>query len=152
MDKKFLQRTNKLPLLLTHLKRNKAITRKDLSSVPQKGVYMFIERDKPIYIGRTNRMRARLSEHGSKSAGHNDASFAFRIAKELAEKDGINIKRKRNELVHDTEFYKIFKIAKDRVSKMNIKCIEIEDQVDQTLFEVYASIVLKTPYNDFKNH
>lgn len=152
LNKNFQKRIDKLQTQLLQLKKSKSITRTDLSSVPKRGIYLFIENKKYIYVGRTNRMRARLLEHGRESAGHNDASFAFKLAKIQAEKIGIDIRQKRNDLVKIKQFDKLFKEARQRVAKMDIKFIEIVDPIDQYLFEVYASEVLKTPFNDFENH
>jgi hypothetical protein len=35
---------------------------------------------------------------------------------------------------------------------MTVRVVEIQDPVEQAIFEVYAHIALKTPYNNFENH
>ena len=50
--------------------------------MPASGIYVLYEDGEPLYAGRSNRMRARLMEHGRPSAGHNTAPFAFRLARE----------------------------------------------------------------------
>ncbi len=35
---------------------------------------------------------------------------------------------------------------------MQTKVIEIEDQITQALFEIYAALILNTKYNDFSTH
>jgi len=35
---------------------------------------------------------------------------------------------------------------------MSVRVIESDHPIDQTIFEVYASMELKTPYNDFDTH
>jgi excinuclease UvrABC nuclease subunit len=55
-----------------------------LSSLPRKmpeaSIYVFFEDNKPLYVGRTNRMKSRIRYHSRESA--KDAPFAFRIARE----------------------------------------------------------------------
>ena len=74
------------------------------------------------------------------------------MAKEQAVANGINCKRKRIDLQNCPDFQPHFNKAKILVSEMLIKYTEIEDPIEQTLFEVYAAVELKTPYNKFVNH
>ena len=47
----------------------------------------------------------------------------------------------------------LFTEAKERVSKMSVRVIPIDDPITQTLFEVYASMALDTmEYNYFDTH
>ena len=86
------------------------------------------------------------------SSNHNSATFAFIIAKHDAEKKNIDLNKTRDELQVDPDFLPFFKNAKERVSEMKIKVIDIENPIEQTLFEVYAALELKTPYNDWETH
>ena len=125
---------------------------------PQRGIYVFYENDRPIYVGRTNRMRLRILEHGRPSSTHNSASFAFLLAVERAEAQGIDCEnRSRGELENEQRCKPLFAAAKDRVSRMGIRCVAIDDAIEQTVFEVYAAIGLGTTrkqggYNRFDNH
>ncbi len=59
----------------------------------------------------------------------------------------------RQDLENDQNFAVIFKEAKARVAEMGIRAIEIDDQITQTIFEVYASMKLGTlEFNSFDNH
>ncbi|WP_407309875.1 hypothetical protein [Desulfosporosinus sp. SB140] len=50
-------------------------------------------------------------------------------------------------------FVELFLNAKKRVSKMSVRAVEINDPIVQTIFEVYASMELKTDeFNSFENH
>ncbi len=60
--------------------------------------------------------------------------------------------RPRSILEEDPVFADLFAWAKKRVSQMSVRVIEIDHPIDQTIFEVYASMELKTPYNDFDTH
>lgn len=35
---------------------------------------------------------------------------------------------------------------------MDIRVVEVTDPIGQTVFEPYAALALKTPYNTFENH
>lgn len=139
-----------LPKLLQELVDCTLCDRNDLADVPQKGIYLFQERGRPLYVGRTNRMRERLMEHGRNSASHYDASFAYRIAKEEAQKEkGFNSKMSRKDFCSKSPYKEKFSKAKARVAKMQMSYVSIEDPYVQTIFEVYAALKLDTPYNHF---
>jgi len=50
--------------------------------VPGKGIYLFSEGNKHLYVGRTNNLRRRIQNHYRPSSGHNQATFTFKIARE----------------------------------------------------------------------
>lgn len=153
MNKVFEGLIAELPLLMDRLVSSPLMPWSKLSGVPQKGIYVFYDDNIPIYVGRTNRMRARLKEHARPSSTHNSAPFAFNLAKKEALKEGLEVRKPRKELSKDVRFNDIFLGAKKRVSEMDIRVIEINDPVLQTLFEVYASLELGTSeFNSFDNH
>ena len=127
--------------------------RNELIDIPDRGIYVFYEGGYPIYVGRTNRMKNRIMEHGRQGSNHNIAPFAFNIAKNSAIGIEIATARSRNMLEKDPGFVPLFREAKDRVSRMLVRVIEIDDSIIQTLFEVYVSIALNTKeYNRFDTH
>lgn len=152
MDNKFKKYVDQLPGLLEERGRQKIRFRDNLGNIPRKGIYVFFEHGNPIYVGRSNRVKERIQQHGRPSSGHNSAPFAFNLAKDAAKRKGIDVNKNRNELEEDPAFRDLFEKAKERVSLMSVQVIEINDPILQTLFEVYASIALKTPYNDFETH
>jgi hypothetical protein len=97
-------------------------------------------------------MRSRLKRHSLQSSGHNSATFAFILAKEIAEASKIDIKKFRKNLETDEQFKPIYQAQKDRVSRMKIKTVSIDNAVEQTFFEVYAAMELKTKYNEWGTH
>lgn len=121
--------------------------------LPKKGIYVFYENGLPIYVGRTDRMKQRIQEHGRPSSDHNSAPFAFNLAKKAAREMGMGMDRRRIEPQSDMVFESLFSDAKSRVSNMQIRFVGIEDPIEQTLFEVYATLSLETEeFNDFANH
>ena len=124
----------------------------DLGSLPKRGIYVFYENGQAIYVGRTNRMRERIKEHGRPRSSHNSAPFAFNLAKKPADNKGVDLSQQRSSLEKDPVFADLFTQAKKRVSRMSVRVIEIDNPIVQTIFEVYAAMELKTPYNDFETH
>jgi len=142
----------KMPGLLQSLESQLFRTRKNLIGIPERGVYIFYENDKVLYVGRSNRLKARLQEHGRLSSTHNSASFAFNLAKEKMRAKEIPAYVTRKELEQAPGFDEAFFEAKNRVAQMKIRVMQIDDQVTQALFEIYAALALNAPYNDFSTH
>jgi hypothetical protein len=140
MNAKFEKIINQLSDLMQQLANSPLRQRNSLGDIPNK------------YVGRSNRMKDRIQEHGRKSSYHNSATFAFILAKEIANEQGIDINKTRNALESDSTFSDIFLEQKERVSGMKVRVIEINDPIIQTIFEVYVSMELNTEYNDFDTH
>lgn len=120
-----------------------------------RGVYLFSEGDLPLYVGRTNHVQRRHGLHSRPSAQHNQAVFAFKLARH----ETGNLRPaytsgegSRKFLAADPAFSKVFTAAKARVRAMDFRWVEETDPVRQCLLEVYVAVVLETPYNDFDNH
>ena len=153
MNDHFRALVDKLPSLMFQLSNAQLRKWSDLGELPTNGIYVFYEDNVPIYVGRTNRMRKRIKEHGQSSSGHNQAPFAFNIAKKEAIALGIEVTVPRNVLKQSTEFVKLFLNAKERISNMSVRAVKVDDPLVQTLFEVYASMELMTQeYDNFDNH
>jgi len=144
-----------MPLRLQLLLEQPLIAIDDIgvTHVPQKGVYVLFEGNKPIYVGRSNRMKNRLKEHSQRSSDHYSATLAFRIAKQnTIALQNIERKQTNEQLMKNSDFVEEFEAAKDRIARTKIRFIEIEDQIEQALFEIYAHLTLNTKYNDFSTH
>jgi hypothetical protein len=74
------------------------------------------------------------------------------MAKSVAGSRGIPTTIRRRNLSKDQDFKSVFLEPKKRVAAMEVRFVEIEDPLLQALFEVYAALYLKTPWNDFSNH
>jgi predicted GIY-YIG superfamily endonuclease len=149
---RFRESVRKMPKLLRSLEESEAIEIAEVTStIPKSGVYVFYENSRPIYVGRSNNMRTRLRQHGRESSGHNQATFAFMLAKEQMKVDK-KASITRGQLEQAPGFKKAFYEARRRVREMKIRFIPIDDQIDQALFEIYAALALGTPYNDFGTH
>lgn len=148
----FLDLTNKMDLYLDKLQ---TVERDKIKGTLQglKGVYVFFEDDVPVYVGKTDNLVRRLSEHAREGSKNNDANFAFKIAKlEWFEQNKLEEKITRKFLDQLPEFSSTFKKAKSRVGNMTMKYVPIDDPYEQYLFEFFAALHFKTKYNEFKNH
>jgi hypothetical protein len=142
-----------MPILLDELKGKPQLNRNELRGIPKSGIYVFYERNKPLYVGRSNRLKERIQEHGRPSSDHYSATLAFNIAKEAVEhRQKIPKGITRKELEKAPGFNRLFFEARIRVAEMKIRVIGIEDQITQALFEIYAHLALNTKYNDFGTH
>ena len=52
------------------------------SRLPEKCIYLLSEGQNHLYVGRTRKLRKRLRQHSIASAQHNQAVFAFKLARE----------------------------------------------------------------------
>jgi hypothetical protein len=152
VNEEFRKLVDQLPGLLERLGSSPALDRSKSRRLPKRGVYVFYEGAKPVYVGRSNRMKERILEHGRPSSDHYSATFAFRLAKESAKQKGIDLSKTSAQLEEDPAFVELFSQARQRVSEMSARAVEIKDPIVQTLFEVYAHIALRTEHNDFDTH
>ena len=104
MTEGFDQIVTEMPDLLDRLLETELLQRDNLGNIPQRGVYVLYEDDKPIYVGRSNRLRHRLLEHSRQSSPQNSAPFAFNLAKEEAARRQMNTSQTRSQLERDPAF------------------------------------------------
>ena len=57
----------------------------------------------------------------------------------------------KKQLLSDNEFREDFQCQKERIRKMQIRVVHIDDPPTQAMFEVYAAVALNTRYNEFEN-
>ena len=139
-----------LPKQLEKLLAARCCARKAHPPIPKApGVYLFSENGRPVYVGQTRNLRQRLAAHMIPSSGQNTASFAFNIAKHKA--GPMRAKPTREEI--ERLIKPLFTRAKERVSRMDVQFIEMDDPIERTVFELYAALHLGTEkYNSFETH
>lgn len=122
--------------------------------MPTSGIYLFSEGDQHLYVGRTNTIRKRLQNHCRPSSGHNSATFAFRLARQLTGQTNATYSPEgsRSFLQSHPEFGPVFIAQKERVRNMSVRYVSEPDPMRQALLEMYVSVSLGTPHNDFDNH
>src|SRR5215813_9206558 len=106
-------------------------------------VYLFSEQRKHLYVGRTRHLRQRLRQHSIPASQHNQAVFAFRLAREMTGKlvAAYSVEGSRAALISDVDFGPAFVKAKERVRSMDVRFVEEIDPLRQALLEIYVSIV-----------
>src|SRR6266850_2922522 len=153
MDERFLDFTDSLqPKFLALLEMSPARLTALPRDIPTGGVYLFSERCQHLYVGRTKRrISARVCGHVNTA---DDCPFAFRLAREVtgithAQYSG---KHTRKNLLLRPDFRREYKLAKQRIRQMDVRWVHEPDPTRQALLEIYVSVVLQTPYNDFDTH
>jgi hypothetical protein len=119
--------------------------------VPASGIYLFSEGTSHLYVGRSRKIRQRLRLHVGRPEG---ASFAFKLARETCgrQKATYSPEGSRAHLMTLREFVAAFEAAKQRILAMDVRFVEESDCNRQALLEIYATLSLNTPYNDFDTH
>lgn len=122
--------------------------------LPEKCVYLFSENGLPLYVGRTNHFRQRMRQHSIQASQHNQAVFAFRLARHETGKTvaGYTGLTSRRALLEDPVFADAFQRAKAQIRAMELRFVAEGDPLRQALLEIYVAVVLKTPHNDFETH
>jgi hypothetical protein len=150
---RFRALAKRLPKLLYALRSVPSIQRGSGVTLPQApGVYLLTEDGVPVYVGQTRNLRRRLAQHGAAAGRENQATFAFNRARREAEAGSeIDLVRSRHELAADPRFGALFREHRERVSKMAIRAVEVDDPELRTVLEVYATVLLGTE-NSFETH
>lgn len=155
MDPRFKDLVEGLELKFQRLAAMEPVRISSLPKVmPDRGIYLFSEGERHLYVGRTNRLRQRLRDHARAGSPQNSATFAFRMARhETGQTKATYTSRgSRKALEVDGAFGPVFIAAKLRLSSMEIRFVEEQDPLRQALLEMYTAVVLQTPFNDFENH
>ena len=144
LDQKFKRLLSMPPAKLDTLPR----------AMPKQGVYLLSQGSRHLYVGRTNRLRHRLQEHGRSSADHFSATFAFLIARHKTGRTRAAYTKEgaRAKLAASPGFGRAFARARERVARMDVRWVAEPRQVRQALLEIYAATVLGTKYNRFKTY
>jgi len=156
MDPKFAMLVETLAPKLERLLGMSPLAYGTLSSnMPKSGVYLFTEKGRHLYVGRSNVLRSRHGRHCRPGATHRQAAFAFQLARETTGRTVASYRSgedSREGLMLDPVFAAAFSAAKERIRQMEYRYVEEVDQNRQALLEIYCAVVLATPYNDFGTH
>lgn len=115
------------------------------------GVYFFYdtEQEKIVYVGISRKIKFRLQQHTNHKSS-NSASLAYLMAKnELKNPQVKNIKdcfEKANNVENCRNKHQ------NKIKQFKVAFVEIENNFELALFEIYAAIKLKSYWNSFKTH
>jgi len=157
-----------LPEMLEKLRASDAYSRVSRPPHTQRGVYLFSEHGRDLYVGRTGitarrrragtppstSFRARFDQHTQAGRPPGTAPFAMRLAREAAEERRIDVPinwwKNRDE---NPDLLSLFLSAKERIAEtMEMRVVAFDDDVlgiRSTIAEIYVHAMLLTPYNDF---
>ena len=111
------------------------------------GCYVFIDGSTPIYVGISRGVIKRLVQHLNYDS-HYSASLIYRMASEDYPHE-----MKRDQAMKDEQFKAVFFTAQGRLRQMKVAFIEINNDLELYLFEVFASMKLDTDtWNTFRTH
>jgi hypothetical protein len=111
------------------------------------GCYVFMEGDRPIYVGISRHVFERLAEHVDQG-DHMTATLAYRMAAHDAPH-----KLYAAQAMADTEFRKIFDRRREYLLGLSVGVVEIPNALERYVFEAYAAMVLDTAqWNTFDTH
>jgi len=123
-------------------------------TMPTRGIYLFSDGATHLYVGRSNNIRGRIALHCRAGSQHNQATFAFRMARHHTGQTeaAYTASGSRREMAKDAVFGPVFVASKARIRSLDLRFVEEADATRQALLEIYTATVLVTPYNDFENH
>jgi hypothetical protein len=111
------------------------------------GCYVLIENGKPIYVGISRSVLARLRQHFIGKT-HFDASLVYAIAQRRLPTRG-----KRSAVMNTPDFKKVFASAQSYLRSVHVSFVQIENPLELYLFEAFAAIELGThEWNTFRTH
>jgi len=119
---------------------------------PVGGVYLFSEKGKHLYVGRTKRkIKTRLNGHIGTAP---DSPFAWHLAREATGHTKATYQKEgsRKHLLSLPDFAAEYRKAKDRIRKMEVRYVGEQDPLKQALLEIYVAVVSEAKYNDFDTH
>jgi len=122
------------------------------NSLPLKGVYLFRENRDAMYVGRSNNIRQRYSQHTLPGSQTNQAALASLIAKKELRLPRDYRPGAHARLLANEAFMAAFHRAKERVQAMEFRAVEESDPTRQALLEVYCAVASCAKYNDFDVH
>lgn len=132
---------NLLPLYLEKLLAQKEYWFADLTqrkiqehfftNDPIPGVFVMYEKGEPVYIGRSRTLAQRIGVD-LRSIQKSQATLTYRLMKSGL----LNIKTMEETRAY---MYKCF----------TIKMLQLEDEYERAIFQIYASMNLRTKYNSF---
>lgn len=111
------------------------------------GCYVFIEQEKPLYVGISRGVIGRLFQHLT-SNNHFSGTFAYYMAKRQNDPGGT-----REQNMKNAAFRALFNNSQRRLEQCSIATVEIDNAIELHLFEVYAAMEFGTgEFNTFRTH
>lgn len=111
------------------------------------GCYVFLDVDRPVYVGISRTVVKRLLQHLNFET-HSAASLVYKMAN-----GDFPHEMKRDQAMKDDQFREVFLTAQGRLRDMSVAFVQIDNDLELYLFEVMASMHLDTDtWNTFRTH
>jgi hypothetical protein len=111
------------------------------------GCYVFSDPSKPIYVGISRGVLARVRQH-MLGGTHFDATLAYAMAKRQCPTKG-----NRSVVMTDECFKAAFSAARTYLQSLYVSAIRIENPIELHIFEAFAAMALGTyKWNTFRTH
>jgi hypothetical protein len=110
-----------------------------------RGLYIFLHKDQPFYVGISRSVVNRILQHVKTGKSHYSASLAYKIACLKLELEGKATDFKRSEL----DYHEYIKPVQEVLMDQNVAFLPIADDEEMYLFEVYCSLHFDTKLNKF---
>ena len=124
------------------LNESRKSIRKDFLDKETAGLYIFLDKDKPVYVGISRKVKSRLRQHAYGKT-HNQATLAYLITKFRLKHNG-----SRSALKHE-------KVKPHQEEIRNYRVVVIAVPSNEYLLyfmEVYLAGKYKTHWNSFRTH
>jgi len=154
--------TKQLPNLLTRLLDSPIYGLGEGRDLPPAtyGVYLFLERGKPRYVGRvglterSKRAGKKFSNFRTRLRGHvrprhNEGTYAYARTVRSFRRKKLPIAGTRKENCADPEFMAEFRRQCERIARWDFQVVEITDNRLAAVFEIYAATVLGLRHQTF---
>ena len=113
-----------------------------------KGLYVFVHEKTPFYVGISKGVIGRLNQH-VKGRNHNTSTLAFNIGRIRYKLiNGVEFTGERKDLNYDSEVEPV----KQFLLKQKVAFLNIDNDDELALFEIYCSMQLRTWLNSFETH
>ena len=146
-----LEESIRSPIPAERLVAFKSATKEVLDRVSRSadfsGCYVFLEDLKPLYVGITRTVLKRIVQHLNEDS-HNSATLVYRMASEDYPHE-----MKRDQAMKDHQFRSAFFTVQEKLRNMSVAFVEIDNDLELYVFEVFASMKLDTDtWNTFRTH
>ena len=111
------------------------------SRIPLAGIYVFYEKGKPKYVGRSNknRLQRRIGEHSHPKGRNSSATWAYKRAKNRVPKA-------------NPDFAEVYAKERREVREMQVRVVEVTDDKEQYFFEAYVAATYEIPSFQWETH
>jgi predicted GIY-YIG superfamily endonuclease len=152
MNQEFATRVDRVKALYERLRSSPVLPLEPKSLPSEAGIYVFLEQDAAVHVGRTRNLKQRIRGHLTNS--HYSASFAFKETRRAMNlvKASYTKAGSRTALMADEVFQKSFVDQISRIRGMQLQFIRLDDPIDQYLLELYAALELGTSLSEFDTH